>query len=146
MLPAEERGASYAPEALELLLPEIGGYPYFVQLVGYEAWQVASSAGKKRIDGDVARAAAAAARRQARALYDSRLEEVPDAERRFLEAAAALPEEERTTAAVAARLGGASEGWGWARRRLTDRGLVRTGFRGRIVLALPGLGQHLRER
>ena len=92
------------------------------------------------------RTAAGGARRQARALYDSRLEEVPDAERQFLEAAAAVDQMDRTTAGVAAELGGTSEAWGWARRRLTDRGLLRSGPRGRIVFALPGLDEHLRER
>ena len=143
-VPALERGVAYDADALEVLLPAIGGYPYFLQLMGYEAWNAAAVQGARTIDVDAARAGVDAGRREASLVYRSRLAEVPDAERRYLEAVAAVSEK-RTSSAIAAELGGTASQWAWARSRLIERGLLRPDGYGRVTFALPGLEEHLEK-
>ena len=143
-IPATQRGATYAPDALRELLPAIGGYPYFLQLMGYETWNAAATAGTSGLDAVAARAGVSAGQREASLVYRSRLAEVPDAERRYLHAVAHVTGE-RTSSAIAAKLEGTASQWAWARARLIDRGLLRPDGYGRVAFALPGLEQHLRS-
>ncbi len=146
-VPAEERGVRFTSEALGTLVDAIGGYPYFVQLMGYEAWNAAADHGARSvIRGDAAAAGVAAGRRAAAGIYSSRLAEVPDAERRYLDAVADLGPAARRSTQIAERLGGTAEQWGWARRRLIERGLLRPDGYGRVAFALPGLEGFLRDR
>ena len=60
--PARRAGRPFEPDAAELMLDHIGGYPFAVQIYGREAWR--SSQGAAAIDrGAVQRALPAAARR-----------------------------------------------------------------------------------
>lgn len=142
-VPAREHGVDVTAAALAELLPAVGGYPYFLQLMGYEAWNAAATAGGDAITAASARKGVAAGRREAARVYESRLAEVPDTERRYLQAVADL-QGERTSSAVAAALGGTAAQWAWARGRLVDRGLLRPDGWGRVAFALPGLQEHLR--
>jgi hypothetical protein len=144
-VPAEQRGVRYEPEALAPVVEATGGYPFFVQLMGYETWNAAAERGARSVvNAEDAAAGVARARLEAARLYESRLDEVPDTERRYLDAAAGLEEGERRSAEVAAALGGTSEEWAWARQRLIELGLLRPAGRGRIAFALPGLADYLR--
>lgn len=146
IVPAEQRGVRYEPEALTAVVDGTGGYPFFVQLMGYEAWNAAADRGARSvINVEDAAAGIERARLEAARLYESRLAEVPDTERRYLDAAAGLDQGERRSAAIAAVLGGTSEDWAWARQRLIERGLLRPAGRGRIAFALPGLADYLRS-
>ena len=42
--PASHRGVVFSPKALDLLVEQSGGLPYYVQLFGYHAWLAAGSA------------------------------------------------------------------------------------------------------
>ncbi len=146
-VPASENGVRFAPEALDTLVDAIGGYPYFVQLIGYEAWNAAVDLGARSVIGAAAASAGVTAGRRAAArIYRSRLAEVPDAERRYLRAVARLDPRERRSSRIAAVLGGTAEQWGWARQRLMERGVLRPDGYGRVTFALPGLAGYLRER
>lgn len=145
-LPAEERGEPLSDEARSILVGAAGGYPYFVQLLGYEAWNAAADRGAVGIDAAAALAGAAAARRQAIRVYESRLAEVPDAEMRYLTAVAALSEADRRSSSIAEQLGGTASEWAWARARLIDRGLLRPAGYGKVAFALPGLAEHVAGR
>lgn len=145
--PAEEHGVVYARDALASVLDAAGGYPYFVQLMGYEVWNAAANRDEREvISAESARVGVRAGRREAAAVFRSRLAEVPDTERRYLEAVAALGEDERRSGRIAEELDGTAGEWGWARQRLIERGLLRPDGHGRVAFALPGLGAYLRER
>lgn len=144
-VPAEEHGVVFARDALALVLEAAGGYPYFVQLMGYEVWNVAADRGEREvISAPSARSGIQAGRREAAAVFRSRLAEVPDTERRYLEATAHLAPEDRRSGRIAEELGGTAGEWGWARQRLIERGLLRADGHGRVAFALPGLDAHLR--
>lgn len=143
-IPTEQLGVHFGPGALEHLLPAIGGYPYFVQLMGYEAWNAAAQSGSDEIDATAARRGATRGQAEATLVYRSRLAEVPDAERRYLQAMAVV-EGDRTSSAIADVLGGDASQWAWARSRLIDRGILRPDGYGRVAFALPGLEEHLQD-
>jgi hypothetical protein len=146
--PAEDRGVAWSADAIERALAGAAGYPFALQLVGYETWAAAATrdAAGDRISGEDADRGVSAARRELDRLHASRLDEVPDTERRYLEAVAALDPGERRSSAIAGQLGGTASEWAWARARLIERGLLRPDGHGRVAFTLPGLADHLRSR
>lgn len=142
-IPTTERGAPLTGEALQLLLPAIGGYPYFLQLFGYETWNAAADRKAETLDAAAAEEGVASGRREAGRVYASRLAELPEGERRYLQAVANTPADGRTSSAIAAAMDDPASKWGWARARLIDRGLLRPDGYGRVAFALPGLEEHL---
>lgn len=143
-VPADEHGVVFSRDALTEVLDAAGGYPYFVQLVGYEVWNAAADRGDHEvISPEAAHAGVAAAERAADAVFRSRLDEVPDTERRYLDAVVAVPADDRRSGRIAEELGGTAGEWGWARQRLIERGLLRPDGHGRVAIALPGLERHL---
>ncbi len=77
-LPAEREGLPFAPDALERLVSESQGYPYFIQLVGMWAWRVAIARdpGADRILLEDAEAGVRKANTVRNAFYWRRLQEV----------------------------------------------------------------------
>jgi hypothetical protein len=147
MTPTDEQGVRWEGDALTTAVEATGGYPYFVQLVGYEVWRAAATAGARSVlRPEHVEAGVAAAEREADRVYASRVAEVPDTERSYLQAAAALPREERRSGAIAAALGGTASEYGWARERLIERGLLRPDGHGRVAFTLPGLAGWLRRQ
>jgi hypothetical protein len=144
--PAEDRGVSWTGDAIERALAGAAGYPFALQLVGYETWAAAAlrDPGDPLITAEDADRGVAAAHRELDRLHASRLDEVPDTERRYLAAVARLDDADRRSATIAAELGGTASEWAWARARLIERGLLRPDGHGRVAFTLPGLADHLR--
>lgn len=141
-VPAEQEGSSFTEEALTLLVEESEGYPYAIQMLGYQTWSGATS---DPMDKPDARRGAARTRAQLRLLYASRLDDVPEREQAYLRAAAQVPLAERTPAAIADVLEGTAGRWSWARSRLVGRGLLRES-EGLLHFTLPGFDRYLGER
>lgn len=140
---AEQEDVALDADALDAMVEAIGGYPYFLHLVGSRVWQ----AGDGSVIGlDEAEAGIAAARRDIGRFYDERLRGLGEVSHDWLAAAAALPAEDRTVGRVAAALGATSDRYGWVVTALTQHGLIRPAAgRGRFAFALPGLDAHLRR-
>ncbi|MEX1164725.1 MAG: ATP-binding protein [Nitriliruptor sp.] len=144
--PAEDQGVAWSGDAITAALAGAAGYPFALQLVGYETWAAAALRGEDAdliTEADAAKGVAAA-RRELDRLHASRLDEVPDTERRYLQAVARLDGTQRRSAVIAAELGGTAQEWAWARARLIERGLLRPDGHGRVAFTLPGLAEHLR--
>lgn len=141
---AEHEEVAFDAAALDVMVKAIGGYPYFLHLVGSRVWQAGT---EPVITAADARSGVAAARRDTERLYDERLRSLGEVSYDWLAAAAALDPDERTVGAVAVRLGGTSDRYGWVASALTQQGLIRPAAgRGRFAFALPGLDLHLRAR
>jgi hypothetical protein len=83
--PARQMGRPFEPDAAELMLDHIGGYPFAVQIYGHEAWR--ASQGAAAIDlAAVPRALPAAAGRLDRSV--DHWVQASDAERDYLVAVA----------------------------------------------------------
>lgn len=131
------------PDALDLLVDHIGGYPYFLHLYGKHAW--AAGASDVITLRDVEAAAHEAATDLAR-FYGERMRGLGDLAYDWLVAAASLPKAERTTGNVAAELGRTSPQLGSTVHALIGRALIRhEPGRGRFSFAVPGLDRCLRD-
>jgi hypothetical protein len=139
---AAQGGVAVDADASDRFCELIGGYPYFLHVVGSQVWVAG--------DGPVITAddVEEGWRRAAATIdlfYEERLRDLTDAQRRYLEAAAGLESSERTSGAVAAVLGAPTEAVGSTQQALIDtHGLLRRAGRGRIAFTLPGIDRHLR--
>lgn len=139
---AANEGVAIDADALDAMVAAVGGYPYFLHVVGKHVW----TAG----DADVIHLAEArrgidAARIDIARFYGERLRGLGDAQFDWLSAAALLDSDDRTAGKVAAALDKTSDQLGWAVSALTAQGLIRPApGRGRFQFALPGLDAHLR--
>lgn len=142
-VPSEPHGVRWLDDALATAIDVTEGYPYAVQLFGYEAWLAA-------VEGDVidsvhAAAAARGTRTSLQTMYRSRFEALPDRERAYVRAMAALPEVERTSGRIAAGLGTTSDRLGSARSRLIAAGVIRADPGGRLAFTVPGMDAWVRD-
>jgi len=129
------------PEALDLLVDHIGGYPYFLHLYGKHAWAAGSSDVVTVSDVELA---VVEATTDLRRFYGERVRGLGDLAYDWLVAAARLPTTERTTGNVAAELSRTSSQLGSTVDALLRRGLIRhEPGRGRFSFAVPGLDRYL---
>ena len=149
--PAEQEGASFTPEALDRMFEATGGYPYFIQAYGREAWDLAPAT--PITAEDVAVAAPAAESELAVGFFGSRYERATPAERDYLQAMATAAEKDPDTtidgsvltASVAEALGKKPQSLSPARDALMKKGLIYSAERGRIAFTVPHFGRYLRE-
>jgi hypothetical protein len=150
--PAEQEGASFTSEALDQMFEATGGYPYFIQAYGREAWDIAPAT--PITAADVAVAAPAAEAELAVGFFGSRYERATPAERDYLQAMATAAEKDPDTstdssvltASVADVLGKKPQSLSPARDALMKKGLIYSAERGRIAFTVPHFGRYLRER
>jgi len=150
--PAEQEGASFTAEALDQMFDATGGYPYFIQAYGREAWDLAPTT--PITAADVAVAAPSAEAELAVGFFGSRYERATPAERDYLQAMATAAEKESDptsdnsvlTASVADVLGKKPQSLSPARDALMKKGLIYSAERGRIAFTVPHFGRYLRER
>jgi AAA ATPase domain len=152
--PAQDEGAEFTPDALEVMYAATAGYPYFVQAYGKVAWDVAPRTPITAQDVEVAAPEAEA--ELAVGFFGSRYERATPAEREYLRAMAdaattlaesgeAVDETESVpTAAVAAVLDRKPQSLSPARDALLKKGLIYSGERGRIAFTVPHFGRYLR--
>lgn len=118
-VPAQQGGRPFEPAALERLAEGTGGYPYAVQLYGYNAWWV--SEGHDRITLEHAETAGDLAGTQLeQGLYLSRWNQASKREQEYLAVVAALISrgESATATSIAAHLGRAPKEVAAYRERL----------------------------
>jgi hypothetical protein len=160
VVPAEEEGAAYEPEALVAMYAATGGYPYFVQAYGKAVWDLAPRS--PVTTSDVAVAAPEAEAELAVGFFGSRFERATPGEREYLRAMADVAgadpvadpatgsvagptADSVATADVAAHLGRKPQSLSPARDALLKKGLIYSGERGRIAFTVPHFGRYLRD-
>ncbi|PVG82290.1 ATPase [Nocardioides gansuensis] len=147
--PAEDEGAAYTAEALEVMYAATGGYPYFIQAYGKAVWDLAPES--PITADDVAVAAPEAESELAVGFFGSRFERATPGERDYLRAMADVAVDlgdvdDVPTADVAASLGKKPQSLSPARDSLLKKGLIYSGERGRIAFTVPHFGRYLREQ
>jgi len=101
--PAERGGASFAPAALDEILSQTQGYPYFLQEWGSQSWLVAKE--KTITLADVRNAAKFVQDRLDRAFFRVRYDRCTPAERKYLRAMAELGPGTHKSGDIAALMG-----------------------------------------
>lgn len=132
----------FGPLALELFLGECQGYPYFIQVYGHAAWQVASG---PILDLDEAKKALTLGRSELEGdLYAGRWERASDRDRTYMREMARLGDGPVGSGDVAATFGG-HRAAAPTRDRLIDEGLIFSPARGQVAFTVPGFANYVRQ-
>lgn len=142
--PAAELGVGFSEAAVERILAESEGYPYFLQEWGKGAWNAAEGT---EIDVRAVEIAAEVVSQELREeFFAVRLDRATPAERRYCEALASLGEGEQSSSAVARELGLAeARRASSARAGCIDKGLIYQSSRGQIAFTVPHFDRFLIE-
>lgn len=141
--PLDAAGRNIEPEALAIAADGTQGYPFMVQLVGYQAWR--ASRAQDQIDTQHAQqAVAAAARRVGQLVHEPALAPLSPVDRTFL-AAMAVDDGPSRIADIAERLGVTTVYAGQYRLRLLEAEIISAPARGQVQFTLPYLRDYLRE-
>ncbi|MDR1431409.1 MAG: ATP-binding protein [Propionibacteriaceae bacterium] len=136
-------GRTISEAALDLAVNAVEGYPFLIQVVGFELWQVDPAS--VDIDLRAARTAVAQARRTAyRLVHEPALKDISEADRRFLQAMSADNGPSRI-ADLMARLRTSRDHVNKYRSRLIAAQLIEPAGRGLVDFSMPLLRDYLRE-
>jgi hypothetical protein len=144
--PAEILGVGWTGPALDAVVGEARGYPYFLQLLGEATWNAARPEPGDRLGLADARRGVARAQEQVEAMYAARWGSATPAEQAFLAAMASCGDGNVTRAAIAAALGVDSRSLSVPRERLIEKAIIEPVGHGLVRFTMPGFAGWLRER
>ncbi|GAB3093820.1 ATP-binding protein [Isoptericola nanjingensis] len=133
--PADAEGAAFDADALDLAVEVTGGYPYFLQELGYAIWGVAPTSPITRTD--VEDAVDLYQAKLDSSFFRVRLDRATELQTAYLRAMAELGPEPQKAADVAAVLGRESTQLGPTRAELIDMGLLYTPQHGYAAFTVP---------
>lgn len=139
--PAQVEGADYGDEALDLAVEVTGGYPYFLQELGYAVWGVA--AGPAITREDIALAVPTYEAKLDESFFRVRLDRATEMERIYLRAMAELGPDAQKAQDVAAVIGRKSTQMGPTRAQLINMGLLYTPEHGYAAFTVPHFDKFL---
>lgn len=141
----DEAGIEIAPDLLRHAAEATGGYPFLIQLIGYQLWRQAEISDMKLAQWNVSQAIDAANRRHEMTVIEAALSTASDKDRDFLYA---MSQDEGPSASgeVGKRLGAKSNVVANYRARLLAAGLIEAPGYGKLSFAIPGLREYLRKR
>jgi len=149
--PAAEEGVAWADDALRKVVAVADGYPYFLQLYAFEAWETAAQAGViETITLRHVEAAEPHARRQiATGIYGARFEGATESERKYLFAMSELMDAEGArvrSGDVARALNRELSAVSPTRDALIRKGLIHAPDHGLLAFSIPGFRQYVVDR
>ncbi|MCI2237967.1 hypothetical protein MN205_05610 [Kineococcus sp. TRM81007] len=143
--PARPEGIRYEPAALDKLVTVSGGYPYFVQVFGDQAWRAAP--GPDTItagDADVAVALGTAVLDDS--LFHSRWNRATPAQKKLMRAMAQDPVQSQVSDLVTRLRRRRPGDLSVARDELIKKGLIFAPERGVLRSTVPHMDDHIRRR
>lgn len=140
--PIEASGVFVDEDALDAAVAATEGYPFMIQLVGYNVWRCA-------VDGHVGMDEAGkgidrARRRLGNLVHATSLSDLSDVDKTFL-VKMAQDDGPSSIADIADRMSVGKNYVSVYRQRLIDAGVIRSAGTGRIEFTLPGLRDYLRD-
>ena len=141
--PALQSGATIEPAALDRLVRDTGGYPYFLQEWGRHAWNVA--AGPVITEADAEAATALAVEELDRGFFRVRLDRLTPREKAYLRAMAALGAGPHRSGAVADVLGMRVQSAGPLRGSLIAKGMIYSPAHGDTAFTVPMFDAFMRR-
>lgn len=139
--PAADEGASYSSDALDAAVEITGGYPYFVQELGYAVWSVAQ--GPEITAVDVQEAEPAYEAKLDASFFRVRLDRTTDLQRSYLRAMAQLGPSPQKASDVADIMGRTSTNLGPVRAELIAMGMLWTPQHGYAAFTVPHFDRFL---
>ena len=142
-LPVLEQGVKFTKQALDELLKQSQGYPYFLQEWGYEIWNVAHSSpiGLEEVD----RAAPRVRQKLDENFFLVRMDRLTPAEKLYLAAMATLGPGPHRSGDVAARMGVKVESVAPRRSGLIRKGMIYSPAHGDTAFTVPMFDDFLRR-
>lgn len=134
-LPAKALGVTFEPAALERIVDESAGYPFFVQEYAFAAWL--RHRGKRVTVGDVEGVAAGVRRILEDSFYDARFRRLTPRECRYALAVAGLGPGPHSVAEIASSLGATSETLSSTRNQLIKKDIVYVPTTGFVEFRMP---------
>lgn len=133
--PAGDEGVSFSEEALLLAVEVTGGYPYFLQELGYAVWTVAEGPVIER--ADVMNALPAYESKLDESFFRVRLDRATELQRAYLRAMAELGPQPHKAGDVAEVMGRTSQNLAPTRAELINMGLLYTPEHGYAAFTVP---------
>jgi AAA ATPase domain len=142
-LPVSEQNVEFTPEALDEVLKQTQGYPYFLQEWGYEVWNVADASPITRDDVDAA--APLVRRKLDESFFLVRMDRVTPAETTYLRAMAELGPGPHRSGDVASQIGVQVETVAPRRSGLIRKGMIYSPAHGDTAFTVPMFDEFLRR-
>jgi hypothetical protein len=139
--PAQAEDADFSEEALDLALEVTGGYPYFLQELGYAVWGVAE--GPTITREDIVTSLPTYEAKLDESFFRVRLDRATEMERIYLRAMAELGPEAQKAQDVATVIGRKSTQMGPTRAQLINMGLLYTPEHGYAAFTVPHFDKFL---
>ena len=141
--PARDQGVEVTLEALDCIVSETRGYPYFVQEWGKHAWDVAKASPIARTDVEVASASAVAALDES--FFRVRFDRLTPAEKKYLRAMAELGPGPHRSGDIAGKLGREVTSLGPTRNQLIAKGMIWSPHHGDTAFTVPLFDEFMRR-
>jgi hypothetical protein len=142
-IPAQDRAAEFTDDALELIVAESRGYPYFLQEWGYHVWN--NSEGASITVDDVTSVRPLVVDQLDRNFFLVRADRLTPRERDYLRAMAELGSGPHRSGDVAAMLGVKVESVAPRRSQLISKGLIFSPAHGDTAFTVPLFDEYLRR-
>lgn len=139
--PIEAEGHRIREDAMEEILNQTKGYPYFLQEWGYQCWNIAAD--KEIIRDDALLAGKSATKSLDEGFFKVRLDRLTPKEREYVVAMAKLGEGPYKTADVAAALGQSTQQLGPCRASIIRKGMIYSPSHGGIAFTVPMFNEYL---
>lgn len=141
--PAESLGVLFEPAAVERLLHETRGYPYFLQEWGKHSWDVATRSPISEMD--VCQAGALATAALDKSFFLVRFDRLTTGEKRYLRAMAELGPGPHRSGDIAAQLSRRVTELGPIRNQLLAKGMIYSPGHGDTAFTVPLFDQFMRR-
>jgi hypothetical protein len=133
--PAENLGVEYAPGAVEKIVSQTRGYPYFLQEWGKRAWEVADKSPITKHDVELASTQAVAALDES--FFRVRFDRMTPMEKRYLRAMAELGAGPHRSGDITAQLGRKVTALAPLRNGLIGKGMIWSPYHGDTAFTVP---------
>jgi hypothetical protein len=146
-IPAAHEGVDWEPEAINFVVEQTGGYPYFLQQYGQESWNVATQATQiSLLDAQIGGERANASLDQG--FFRARWERATPLERKYMFAMAELNEKklndhEVSASLVAGRINKSVQAAGPIRSGLISKGIIYSSSRGFVSFTVPRMPEFI---
>lgn len=142
--PIEDEGESISDGALDMIVSQTQGYPYFLQEWGYQTW---NAAGQSPIaPADVEQGALAALGRLDEGFFRVRFDRLTPKERDYVSAMAKLGKGPYRSSDVADELGESMQSLGPRRAQIIRKGMIYSPAHGDIAFTVPMFEEYLMRR
>jgi predicted transcriptional regulator len=141
--PAIEQGVEVTADALDLIVEETGGYPYFVQEWGKHSWDAADGSPITR--QDVERASALAIAALDESFFRVRFDRLTPAQKRYLRAMAELGSGPHRSGDIAEQLKREVTSLGPTRSQLIAKGMIWSPNHGDTAFTVPLFDEFMRR-